>query len=84
MRAAWVFFVPHPDLEHDAMRKLFPALTIDGTDAMTYDKHALEVDASCNEVKLTLTHSGKLPANVMGTTGCCPLRPTWPASRPMA
>lgn len=66
MRAAWVFFVPHPDLEHDAMRKLFPALTIDGTDAMTYDKHALEVAASCTEVKLTLPHSGKLAANVMG------------------
>jgi len=42
------------------------ALTIDSTDAMTFDKPQLNVDASCTQVKLTLTHSGTLAANVMG------------------
>ncbi len=42
------------------------ALTISGDDAMKYDKTELAVAASCTEVKLTLTHSGKLPAKAMG------------------
>lgn len=41
-------------------------LTIAGNDAMQYDKQSLEVAADCTEVKLTLTHTGKLPAAAMG------------------
>lgn len=41
-------------------------LEIAGNDMMKYDKTELKVPATCTEVKLTLKHSGKLPANVMG------------------
>jgi azurin len=41
-------------------------LTISGNDAMQFDKQTLAVEADCTEVKLTLTHSGKLPASAMG------------------
>ncbi|HWK52561.1 MAG TPA: azurin [Steroidobacter sp.] len=41
-------------------------LTIEGNDAMQYNKKSLEVPADCTEVKLTLTHTGKLPAAAMG------------------
>jgi azurin len=41
-------------------------LSIDGTDAMQFSKQSLAVAADCTEVKLTLKHTGKLPANAMG------------------
>ncbi len=41
-------------------------MSIDSTDQMTFDKKEMTVAADCKEVKLTLTHSGKLAANVMG------------------
>lgn len=41
-------------------------LTIEGNDAMQYNKQSLAVAADCTEVKLTLSHPGKLPANAMG------------------
>lgn len=41
-------------------------LSIEGTDAMQYTKQSLAVAADCTEVKLTLKHNGKLPANAMG------------------
>lgn len=41
-------------------------LTIAGNDAMQFDKQTLAVAADCTEVKLTLTHTGKLPAAAMG------------------
>lgn len=41
-------------------------LTIDSNDNMRYDKKELSVPASCSEVTLTLTHSGKLGKKVMG------------------
>lgn len=41
-------------------------LTIDSTDNMRFDKKELSVPASCSEVTLTLTHSGKLDKKVMG------------------
>lgn len=42
------------------------ALAISGNDAMQFDKAELKVDADCTEVTLTLTHSGKYAANMMG------------------
>jgi azurin len=41
-------------------------LAIDGNDAMQFSKTTLAVAADCTEVKLTLKHSGKLPAAAMG------------------
>ncbi len=41
-------------------------LEIAGTDAMQFDKKELSVAADCTEVQLTLKHTGKLAANVMG------------------
>lgn len=41
-------------------------LTIDSTDQMTFSASELKVGTDCTEVKLTLTHSGKLAKNVMG------------------
>ena len=42
------------------------ALQIAGDDMMRYDKKVLQVDSSCQRVKLTLTHSGQLPKAAMG------------------
>ena len=42
------------------------SVTIDSTDAMKYDRDAIEVSKSCTEFTVTLTHSGKLAKNVMG------------------
>ncbi len=42
------------------------AITVDSTDAMRFDTDAIVVDKSCEEFTVTLTHSGKLGANVMG------------------
>ncbi|WP_395373060.1 azurin [Marinicella sp. W31] len=41
-------------------------LVINSTDQMQFDKKELSVSADCSEVKLTLNHTGKLAANVMG------------------
>jgi azurin len=41
-------------------------LAIEGNDAMQFNKQSLAVAADCTEVKLTLKHSGKLPAAAMG------------------
>lgn len=41
-------------------------LSIAGNDAMQFDKKSLAVAGDCTEVKLTLTHPGKLPAAAMG------------------
>lgn len=41
-------------------------LSISANDAMQFSSKSLEVDKSCKNVKLTLTHTGKLPVNVMG------------------
>lgn len=42
------------------------AVTIDGNDQMKFDKSVIKVAADCTEVSLTLKHSGKMAANVMG------------------
>jgi azurin len=39
---------------------------ISGTDQMQYDKKEIAVAADCTEVEVTLKHSGKQPAQVMG------------------
>ena len=41
-------------------------LSIEGNDAMQFNKQALAVAADCTEVKLTLKHTGKQQAQVMG------------------
>lgn len=41
-------------------------LEITGNDVMQFDKKELKVAGDCTQVALTLKHSGKLPANVMG------------------
>jgi azurin len=41
-------------------------LEISGNDQMQYDKQALSVPASCQQVTLTLQHAGKLPREAMG------------------
>ena len=41
-------------------------LEISGNDLMQYDKQELSVPASCQEVTLTLHHSGKLSKDAMG------------------
>lgn len=42
------------------------AVTISGNDQMKFDQSAIKVAADCTEVSLTLKHSGKMAANVMG------------------
>jgi azurin len=42
------------------------ALQITANDTMLYDKKELDVPADCTQVRLTLTHVGKLPARAMG------------------
>lgn len=41
-------------------------LVINSNDQMQFDQKELQVPASCDDVKLTLNHTGQLPANVMG------------------
>jgi len=41
-------------------------LEISGNDSMQYDKKELVAAADCTEIELTLKHSGKLAAQVMG------------------
>src|ERR1700726_2202207 len=41
-------------------------LEISANDAIQYDKKQLTITADCTQVQLTLTHTGKLPAQSMG------------------
>jgi azurin len=41
-------------------------LTIDATDDMRFEQETLKVDMRCTEVEVTLHHTGKLPARIMG------------------
>jgi azurin len=41
-------------------------LAISANDAIQYDKKQLTITADCTQVELTLTHTGKLPAQSMG------------------
>lgn len=41
-------------------------LKIDATDTMQFSSKELSIDATCQTIKLTLTHVGKLPKVAMG------------------
>src|SRR6201988_4707092 len=41
-------------------------VSIESDDRMQYSTHELAVPADCTDVEVTLKHSGKLPAKVMG------------------
>jgi azurin len=41
-------------------------LAISANDAIQYDKKQLTITSDCTQVELTLTHTGKLPAQSMG------------------
>jgi azurin len=41
-------------------------INIESNDMMQFSSHELTVPAHCNDVEVTLRHSGKLPAKVMG------------------
>ncbi|KRA46335.1 azurin [Pseudoxanthomonas sp. Root630] len=41
-------------------------VAIGSNDAMQFDKHEIRIAADCTQVKLTLRHTGALPAEVMG------------------
>jgi azurin len=41
-------------------------ITIEANDMMRYNVHELSVPASCPDIEVTLKHSGKLEAKVMG------------------
>ncbi|MFJ3482891.1 azurin [Pseudomonas sp. NPDC090202] len=42
------------------------SVTVDSTDQMSFTSKAIEIDKSCKEFTVNLTHSGSLPKNVMG------------------
>jgi azurin len=42
------------------------SVTVDSTDQMSFSTKAIEIDKSCKEFTVNLTHSGSLPKNVMG------------------
>lgn len=41
-------------------------ITVVSNDMMQFDKKAITVNKTCKEVKLTLSHSGKMPKTAMG------------------
>ncbi|MFT3761064.1 MAG: azurin [Pseudoxanthomonas sp.] len=41
-------------------------VSIGGDDKMQYDKTEINIPATCKQVSLTLTHTGKFAANMMG------------------
>jgi azurin len=41
-------------------------LTIDATDDMRFEQETLQVETRCTDVEVTLRHTGKLPARIMG------------------
>jgi len=42
------------------------SLAINATDDMRFEQDTLQVEARCTDVEVTLHHTGKLPANIMG------------------
>jgi azurin len=42
------------------------SVTVDSTDQMSFNTKAIEIDKSCKQFTVNLTHSGNLPKNVMG------------------
>jgi len=41
-------------------------LTVDSDDRMRFSQQELRVDADCTQVRLTLNHTGRVPATAMG------------------
>jgi azurin len=41
-------------------------LSIDATDDMRFEQETLQVETRCTDVEVTLHHTGKLPAHIMG------------------
>ena len=41
-------------------------VTVDSTDQLSFNTKAIEIDKSCKQFTVELTHSGNLPKNVMG------------------
>jgi azurin len=41
-------------------------LTINATDDMRFEQETLQVETRCTDVEVTLRHTGKLPARIMG------------------
>jgi azurin len=41
-------------------------LTINATDDMRFEQETLQVETQCTDVEVTLRHTGKLPARIMG------------------
>ncbi len=41
-------------------------VTVDSTDQMSFNTKEIAIDKSCKQFTVELTHSGKLPKNVMG------------------
>ena len=52
-------------LTHVAAAEVCP-LTINATDDMRFEQDTLQVDPHCTDVEVTLHHTGKLPAKIMG------------------
>lgn len=42
------------------------SVVVDSTDQMSFNTKAIDIDKSCKEFTVKLTHSGSLPKNVMG------------------
>jgi azurin len=41
-------------------------LDVNATDQMRFEQQTLQVDARCTDIEVTLHHTGKLPASIMG------------------
>jgi azurin len=54
-------------------------LQIAGNDSIQYDKKELRISSACAQIELTLTHTGKLPAQTMGHTWVLAKTPDVPA-----
>lgn len=46
------------------------SVDIRSTDQMTYDLKTITVPQSCQRFTVNLQHTGTMPRNIMGTTGC--------------
>jgi len=57
-------FLPNP--AHAAQASGVCKLSISGDDMMRFDQTEMKVSKDCAEVEVTLIHTGKLPAQVMG------------------
>lgn len=57
---------PAPGSDKPAATVANCATTIEGNDAMQYNVGSIAIPRSCTEFKITLNHTGKLPAAAMG------------------